>query len=156
MSFDLEAFASQQVEPLATQFETIPEGEFPFIIDGDPKNLDVKEMKGESKRTGNPYHFFQLELICVCQDDAVKQKLGREKVTCRLRINLDLDASGRIESGSGKNIGLGQLRDALGQNSPGWTPRQLLGAGPFIGKVKHTKTDKGTYADIDRVAPVRR
>lgn len=154
MSFDVEAFMNSAVDPLETHFEVVPEGEFPFLIDGDPAQLVPKELSGTSAKTGNPYHFWQLELNCVCQDGNVRQKLGREKVFVRLRINLDLDANGRIEGGPNKNVQLGQLRDALGQNSPGWTPKMLLGAGPFMGKVKHTKGDKGTFADIARVGKI--
>ena len=152
--FDPAAFMSSAVDPMATQMEVVPEGDFKFTIDTDPKQLNPKNLKGTSTRTGNDYDFWQIELNCHLLDDAVKQKLGREKVLVRLRLNLDLDESGRLEVGPNKNVGLGQLRDALGQNAPGWTPQKLLGAGPFIGKVKHTTSEKGTFADIQRVAKI--
>ena len=153
--FNPEDFMNSAADPLATQFETCPEGEFPFIIDSDPAQLIPKELSGTSKKTGNAYHFWQLELNCICQSDEVRQKVGRDKVVVRLRLNLDLDDNGRLEVGPNKNVGLGQLRDALGQNTPGWTPKNLLGAGPFIGKVTQTKTDKGgVFADISRVGKV--
>jgi len=152
--FDPNQFMSSAVDPMNTQMEVVPEGDYRFLIDGDPKQLTPKNLKGISQRTNEPYDFWQIELLCFCLDDAVKQKLGRDKVTVRLRLNLDLDATGRLEVGANKNIGLGQLRDALGQNKPGWSPQMLLGAGPFIGKVKHNTTDKGTFADIQRVARI--
>jgi hypothetical protein len=57
-----------------------------------------------------------------------------------MRINLDFDDTGKLVNGPNRNVALGQLREALGQNKPGWTPQQLLGAGPFIGRVKHTSS----------------
>lgn len=153
--FDPEKFMSAAVDPMATQFEVCPEGEFPFIIDSDPKQLTPENIKGVSDRTGKPYDFWQISLVCWCMDDAVRQKLGREKLSCRMRLNLDIDpTTGGLAVGPDKNISLGRLRDALGQNKPGWTPANLLGAGPFIGLVKHTKNDKGTFADITRVGKV--
>lgn len=152
--FDPNAFMQSAVDPMSTQMEVVPEGDFRFMIDADPKQLTPKNIKGTSSKTGEPYDFWQIELNCLLLDDAVKQRLGREKVTVRLRLNLDLNPSGQLEVGPNKNVGLGQLRDALGQNKPGWSPAQLLGAGPFIGKVKHTTTDKGTFADIQRVAKI--
>lgn len=153
--FDPNTFMSAAVEPMSTQFEVIPEGEYLFIIDGNPAQLAPKNLKGISERTGKPYDFWQIELTCLCQDAAVKAKLGRENLSCRLRLNLDVDpTTGGLAVGPDKNISLGRLRDALGQNKPGWTPQQLLGAGPFIGLVKHTSNDKGTFADIARVGKV--
>lgn len=155
--FNPEDFLNATVDPLATQFEVCPDGEYPFVIDSDPAGLKPREVKWNDKQTGEPRSFFQLELPCVCLDEAVKAKLGREKVVVRLRINLDLDSSGRLETGPNKNVGLGRLRDALRQNVPGWTPAQLLGAGPFIGKVEGTEGKDGRrYADIVRVAPLTR
>lgn len=157
MAFDLDSFMNATVDaPMETSFPVCPEGEWPFIFDGDPKMLEVKNIKGISKNTGNPYDFHQMELVALCQSDKVKADMGRDKVLVRLRVNLDFDPSGRLATGVGKNIILGQVRDALGQNTPGWSPRQLLGAGPFIGRVKHSEGSDGRkYADITAVARAR-
>jgi hypothetical protein len=152
--FDLDQFVNQTVDaPMATSFPVHPEGEFPFMFDADPKMLQVKHLEGTSQRTGNPYNFYQWELLAISQDPSVKQKMGREKVTVRCRVNLDIDQNGRFETGEGKNVLLGQIRDALGQNGAGWSPKQLLGAGPFIGRVRQTEGNDGKkYADIVAVA----
>lgn len=153
MSFDPNAFMNATAEPMATQMPVCPQGEYPFVLDSDGKMLVPKNIKGVGEK--GPYDFWQLELVALCQSEEVKQKLGRQKVPVRLRINLDLDANGRPESGEGKNVALGRLREALGQNKPGWSPSQLLGAGPFIGKVSHTEgRDGNTYADITRTAKI--
>lgn len=155
MTFNLDEFINTTVDaPMATSYPTPPEGEFPFLFDADPKMLEVKHLQGTSQTTGNPYDFHQWELVAICQDPGVKQKMGRDKVTLRCRVNLDFDPSGRLAVGEGKNVLLGQIRDALGQNGAGWSPKQLLGAGPFIGRVKHSKPDVNgrVYADIVAVA----
>ncbi len=155
--FNLEQFMNSAVDPNATSFEVCPEGEFKMMIDSDPKQLDPKEMQGISAKTGNPYHFWQWELNCIVLDEAVKKKLGRERVTVRARVNLDLSDAGMLETGPNKNVTLGQLRDALGQNKPGWKPSDILGAGPFIGRVKHTANKDNPeikYADVSRFGKV--
>jgi hypothetical protein len=150
--FNPEEFMNSSADAMATQVTVCPEGEFPFMIDSEPKQLIPENLKGVSKRTGNAYDFWQMTLNCVCLDETVKAKLARQKVTVRLRVNLDLTPTGGLEVGQDKNVALGRLREALGQNTPGWKVANLLGAGPFIGKVEHTTVNGQTYADISRVA----
>lgn len=153
--FNAEDFLNSATDPLATAFEVCPEGEFAMLIDSDPKQLVPEEKSGTSIKTGKDYHFWTMSLNCIVQDEAVKAKVGRDKVTVRMQINLDIDeATGRLATGPNKNVFLGQLRDALGQNTPGWKPTQLLGAGPFMGKVTHTSGDRGTFANVTRVAKI--
>ena len=166
MTFDTEAFLNSAVDPNATSFEVCPEGEFKMMIDSDPKQLvftddpkvqvGIKNPKGVGKN-GEPYNFWTLELRCMVLDEEVKKKLGRESVQVRSRINLDFAPDGTLDTGPNKNVSLGQLREALGQNSPGWNPKQLLGAGPFIGRVRHTANKENPeikYADVSRFAKV--
>ena len=96
-----------------------------------------------------------MEINCILVDEGVKAKLARDKVTVRMRVGLDIDeAGGGLATAEGKNVQLGRLRSALNQNNAGWKPNDLLGAGPFIGKVVHTTTANGTYADIQRVTKI--
>lgn len=158
-TFDLDQFTSSPVGAMETDFERIPEGDWRFMIDTNPEMLQPKEIKGEGEK--GPYHFFNLELTCVCQDESVKAKMQRDRVTAVMRVRLDLDLTaaeaGKLvfEEGKNKNVALGQLRAALGQNTPGWSPKMLLGAGPFLGKVTHQKTDRGTFVNIVRASPIR-
>lgn len=167
MAFNPETFMSSAVDPNATSFEVCPEGEYKMMIDSDPKQLTftednksqvgIKNAKGVSQRTGEPYDFWTLELRCLVLDEEVKKKLGRETVHVRARINLDFAPDGSLDTGPNKNVSLGQLRDAVGQNTPGWTPQQLLGAGPFIGRVRHTANKENPeikYADVARFARI--
>lgn len=156
--FDVETFMNQQSDPMASTMTVCPEGSFPFILDTNPEMLKPREIKWQDKQTGADRVFYQLELFGICQDEAVKAKLGLSTVRVRLRINLDVDEHGKLENGVNKNVALGALREALKQNAQGWKPIHLLGAGPFMGKVTH-QSDKQDpskkYADITRVAPIR-
>jgi hypothetical protein len=130
--FDPESFMSAPVEgALDTHSEPIPEGVFAAIID----DLKVREAKG---RDGNPV--YPLDVIFEITDDTVKTQLGRDKVTCRMSIWLDVTSQGQLDMGKGKNVGLGKLRDAVGQNNPGqlWQMPMLKGAGPVAVRIKHT------------------
>lgn len=150
MPFDLDNFVNSAVDaPMDTEYPVCPEGEFAFILDGNPEQLKVENISGVSQRTGNAYDFHQMSLLALCQDDKVRADMGRDKVPVRMRLNLDFDQNGRLSTEKGKNILLGQLRAALNQNTPGWKPNQLLGAGPFLGRVRHTTGNDGRkYADI--------
>jgi len=67
------------------------------------------------------------------------EELGRKASTVRLTLFLDLTASGSLDFSTGKNIGLGRLRAALGQNEAGepWSPSYMEGNQAMI-RVKHT------------------
>ena len=57
--------------------------------------------------------------------------------TVRQTIWLDLTESGSLDFGKGRNVGLGRLRDALGQNETGkpWQPGMMVGG---VAKIKVT------------------
>lgn len=157
MAFNLDDFMNQAVDaPMATSYPVHPEGEYVFMLDSDPKMLEVKHVSGTGDK--GPYDFHQMELVCISQDEKVRHDMGREVVKTIARVNVDFDLSGRLATGEGKNVLLGQFRDALGQNTPGWTPRQLLGAGPFIGRVKQRGSTDGSdrkFANIVAVAKLK-
>lgn len=140
MAFDPNAFMQSAVEPMATTFDLPPEGDCKFMIDADPKQLTPKEIKWDDDK--GSHTAYQLELTCIALDDKVKSAVGRDKVTIPLPVGLDLDVNGRLEVGRNKNVALGALREALNQNTPGWTPDKLLGAGPFMGKIWHRPNKK--------------
>lgn len=157
MPFDLDAFVNSTVDaPMDTEYPICPEGEFSFMFDGAPDMLKVENIAGVSQRTGNAYDFNQMTLLMLCQDDKVKADMGRDKVPVRCRVNLDFDQNGRLSTEKGKNVLLGQIRAALDQNGPGWKPSMILGAGPVLGRVRHTTgTDGRKYADVVSVARKR-
>lgn len=163
MTFDPNKFVNTAVnEPNATTYPVAPEGEFKMLIDDDPKQLQprdaaagnyvgLEEISGVSQKTGKPYLFHQWTLNAVVLDDKVKEVLGQDKPKVRLRINLDFTDTGDLATGEGRNVKLGQLKEALDQNKPGWTPSQVLGAGPFIGRIAHSSNPNDPekkYADV--------
>lgn len=165
--FNPEQFINSAVEPNATQFEVCPTGDFKMMIDSDPKQLvvtenprdqvGIKHAAGTSQKTGEPYDFWTLELRCIVLDETVKKKLGRDTVQVRARVNLDFNESGSLDTGPNKNVQLGQLRDALDQNKPGWKPSELLGAGPFTGRVTHRANKDNPeikYAEVSKFVKI--
>src|SRR5262245_21118115 len=114
--FDANSFVSAAVDPLSTQFEVCPEGEWQMMIDTDPKQLSettddekvsvgIKHHAGTSQKTGREYDFYDWTLMCVVIDDRVKQKLQRESVKVRMRLSLDLDGD-KLATGANKNVAI--------------------------------------------------
>ena len=77
------------------------------------------------------------------------------------RMILDVK-NGQLEWGKNKNIDLGQLRNAVGQNTAGaWHIGMLSGAGPFVGRVEKKtgqRKDKSEFEtrEVGRVGPLSR
>lgn len=138
-----------------TQLTLPDEGEY-LAITGPVTNesfrsYDIK--RGE--RAGTKGHSFDIDMTI--QDDAVAAKLGREpKVRWSSMLDLTPDGVG-LDRGPGKNVKLGQLRKALGQNDDGkpWHFGMLSGQLVRI-KVKHRTDPQDTtrvYAEVVQVAP---
>lgn len=153
--FNVDQFMQQPVAPLATKYEVVREGEYPMSLSDD---LKAEEISYTDKQ-GLPAAFQQMTISCIVHDDKIKQELGRDKVTVRMQIPLDLDGNGKLEEGPNKNVKLGQLREALGQNAdPNWTPAMLKNAPTkFMGKVGHRSDKKDPsikYADVVKVTKI--
>lgn len=144
MTFSVDDFANMTTDaPMDTSYPSHPEGEYLFLIDSDPKQLQVKHVTGVGDK--GPYDFHQIELICLSQDDNVKQEMGRDRVQVLAQVNLEFDLQGRLSTERGKNVMLGQLREALGQNeTKSWKPSMLLGQGPVYGRVKQRDAKDGS------------
>lgn len=162
--FDPDRFLQQNVDgPLETEFTLVPAGEYLAAIDDFDKDA-IEEIKFDYKkgpRAGQPGVMYKLTLPFIVNDDAVKAELDRDKVIVNRQLILDLDENGKLAEGKNKNIELGRIRDAVGQNdgSP-WTIANLRGAGPLMIRVTHVEFERkdgsrGKRAEIDRVARVR-
>lgn len=162
--FDPDAFMSQTIDqPLETERTLIPVGEFRMSI-GDFTRDAFETIEFEYKRgpnAGEQGHFTKFNCPILIDDDGVRKATGLERPQIIFSCNLDLDENGQLLWGPNKNIDLGKLRHATGQNNPGpWSVGQLRGAGPFMGKVAHRegKRKDGTnfkLAEIVRFAPIR-
>lgn len=162
--FDPNLFMNQTIDqPLETERTLCPPGDYQFVIDDFTaealESIDFEYRKGP--RAGQPGVMYKFSCPCVVQDEAVKTQLGVEKLVVYKQMNLDIDG-GNLEWGKNKNIELGQLRNAVGQNVNGqpWAISNLRGAGPFMGRVEHRegkRKDGSAFklAEIVRVAPIR-
>lgn len=85
-----------------------------------------------------------LDIIYIVDDAALKASLGRDKITVKQGIMLELTEAGALDNGKGKNPALGRLREAVNQNIKGqpWAPSMLEGQ-PLKVSVKHRVANIG-------------
>lgn len=129
----------------ATSYEPCPEGEYPAVIDS-IKPRTFKTRDGEQGAC--------LDIFWNPQVPAdVQQALGRDPKV-KQTLFLDFTQSGNLDMGKGKNIQLGRLREAVGQNKPGapWNFGMLQGAMATV-KVSHRLHEGNIYDEIKEVRP---
>ncbi len=122
----------------------IPVGDYQAII------TEVKTRQWQSKdgeKSG-----IALDLVWSIEDEALKTLLGRDTITCKQGIMLDLTDTGGIDMGKGKNIGLGRLREAVDLNDSGRaiTFSMLPGRMALI-KVSHRVSGEDIFAEVKHV-----
>jgi len=158
-TFDPDSFMSQHVDaPMSTQLQGVPEGEYTAMI-GDFDSTAFRQVTVTNKQTGLSQDRPVFEVPFIIQDDALKAKLGREQITHRETFWLDISADGKIDTGPDKNVRLGQLRQALGQNVPGtsWSPTMLRNMGPVRIVIKTTSDKRDPdkkYTNITKYAKI--
>jgi hypothetical protein len=162
--FDANAFMQQHVDgPLATEFTLVPPGEYLASIDDfEPdavEQIDFEYKRGP--RAGQPGTMTKLTLPFVINDEKLKAEMERDKVVITKQMILDIEDNGSLAKGKNKNVDLGRIRDALGQNEDDtWSILKLRGAGPVMVRVVHVDFErrdgsKGKRAEIDRVVKIR-
>lgn len=133
---------------LDDHLEPCPAGEY-IAIAGKPEIKSFTHKKGDNQgQTG-----YQMVLRWEIQDEAIKRQLDRDKVTVRQSFLLDITADGQgLDMGKGRNIGLGQLRTALKQNTPGqpWSPVMIEGQ-PAKVKIKAGVYNDRVTSEVDAV-----
>lgn len=140
--FNPDTFMTEQQEvENATVFTPVPEDEYDAVI---------SDVVAETAGNGSPV----LNVTWLIDSQEARDFTGMEEPTVRQTIWLDLDANGKLEGGANKNVGLGKLRSALGQNdgSP-WSPSMLMGQ-PGRVVIKHNPSNKGdgvVYANVAAV-----
>lgn len=126
-------------ESLDDKLEPCPEGEW-LAVANSPEVADFVYKRGPREgETG-----YRMVIKWDIQDEEAKQAVDRENLSVVQSILLDLNDTGDgLAMGKGKNIGLGQIRTALGQNEAGseWSPAMIAGQ-PAKVKVK-----AGMYQD---------
>ena len=162
--FDADTFMQQTIDaPLETEFRSVPEGEYQAMIgDFTSEALEVFEFTyKQGPRAGQPGSMTKFTCPFTTQDPKAIADLGRDTATVDMQMILDIGSDGGLDFGPNKNISLGRLRAAVGQNNPGpWTISQLRNAGPLLIKVVHKQFKRkdgsdGKRAEVERVAPLR-
>lgn len=144
--FDVNAFLNETIDgELDIKIIPIPEGAHMGQIGTGDKDVDVS--RGISQKNNKPW--MRLDVRIRLTDPNLAQQLQREEVTARYSIMLDLNEEGKLDLRPQRNVNLGKLRDAVGQNRPGpWSFMQLKGQ-PVKVQVKHRKADDGNvYSDV--------
>jgi hypothetical protein len=135
----------QTTDAMSTAPVPIDQGEYPAVIE----KVDTRAWKARDGSSSG----IALDITWNVDDAGVKEKLGRDKVTVKQGIMLDLNESGTgMDTGKGKNVTLGRLREALGLNQPG-TPfsfRQLIGRAAKISVTQRVDGDQ-IYNDVKGV-----
>lgn len=146
MSFDPQAFLDSSVtEANDTKIIPVPQGEYIGVIE---KIVPRPWTSKDGTSSG-----IAIDIQWIIEDAEVKRFLGRDSVTCKQGIMLDMLPSGALDMSKGKNIGLGRLREAVGLNVPGqpFSFQQLPGLMAKV-TVKHRLVDEDTFAEVKAVA----
>jgi hypothetical protein len=144
--FDAQSFLDASVTSSNdTRVTPVPMGEYMGIIESvTPRQWQSKD----GTKTG-----IALDVLWSVEDSGVKELLGRETVTVKQGIMLDLSLSGGIDMSPGKNITLGRLREAVNKNQPGdaFSFAMLAGLAAKI-SITHRLVNEDTYAEVKGTA----
>ena len=147
--FDPAQFLEQTyTEANDTKTLPVPVGEYQAVIE----KVDVRQWTSKKDPTQSG---IALDVQWSIDDANVKSLLGRDKVTVKQGVMLELRDDGQIDFGKGKNAALGRLREAVNLNAPGrpFAFSQLNGQFAKI-KVEHRIDGENIYAEVKQVARV--
>lgn len=148
-NFDPNQFLDMQVtDSNSTKLEPVPEGEYIAIIE----SVKVRQW---AKKDDPSVSGLTLDLVWNIDDQDLKARLDRQKVTVRQGVMLDLQENGGLDMGKGKNVTLGRLREAVGLNTPGqpFAFSMLVGR-PAKVVVKQRIDGENIYDEVKGTAPV--
>lgn len=123
-NFDPDQFLHTSTEgALDTEFPVVPAAQYRAVVD------DIKVKSGTMSKGENVGNLWvSININWSIQDEALKEEMERDKVIVRQNVFLDVDNQGTIQTGKGKNVMLGRLRAAVGQNDgSAWSPAMLIG-----------------------------
>lgn len=142
----------ETTDSLEDKYTPVPEDVYTAMIIDDPDKehhqLKIRDFVPErGANAGKTVYVLDVPM----KIDAPGVALADGKVV-RFSAWLDLSETGALETGPNKNVQLGQLRTALGQNNPGqsWKFSDLIGGILQVG-IKHDKD--GKFANVNEVAP---
>lgn len=147
MSFDPTVFMNETyTEANDTKITPCPVGEYLAVA----AKVDTKTWASrDGSKSG-----VKLEILWEIDDANVKELLGRDKVTSRQNIMLDLNEAGTgLDLSKGKNVGLGRLREALDLNTPGEAFSFAMIEGRLAKvSVSHRIDGEDIYDEVKKVA----
>ena len=145
--FSPDQFLDMQVDQANdTKLVPIPVGEYIAVIS------EVKARPWTSKNDPSKSGI-ALDVQWDIDDAGVKALLGRDKVTVKQGVMLDMTESGGLDMGKGKNVGLGRLREACNLNQPGqpFSATMLTGRAAKV-SVVHRVDGENIYSEVKAVA----
>lgn len=86
-------------------------------------------------------------------DKSLEKQIARKPIVTQ-SIMLDITSEGALDMGEGKNVQLGRLREAVGQNANGrpWSPAMLIGQMARINVKHRVNPENGDLVmDVDKV-----
>jgi hypothetical protein len=117
-----------------------------------PEGEHVATVKGFKFRQDK--EFVILDIAWRIDNQALAESMGLKEAVVNQGVFLDIDANGKLEKGANKNIQLGRVLLALGQNSGPWSPQMLTGAGPVKLQIIHEPDKKDATIIYDRIKAV--
>lgn len=148
--FNPDLFMQTSVEGKnATQRIPFPVRKYPGVI----KEVVVRQSPGVKDPTA-VWTFCDLTVTLSVPPELLEQT-GRRNSDLRFSFLLDVLTNDKgetigLDMGKGKNIQLGRLREALGQNTgDAWNFGKLRGAGPLMWQVKHRMEQGVPLDEID-------
>lgn len=124
-----------------TSYTPIPEGEWKAQI----KKIEPRGAKEAAL----------LDVFWGVDEPEVVEQTGMASPIVRQSVFLDITETGGLDKGKGKNVQLGKLREAVGQNQNGkpWQPGMLIGQVAKI-KVVHRMYLDAPQAEVRGVTKV--
>lgn len=148
-TFDPDLFQSMQQEAeFSTKTTPIPVADYNALLSkiGTPRQSTNQE-------TGKVSTIWDISW----KIDAPEAGEDAHERTVRQSLFLDLDDTGKLDSGKGKNVQLGRLLEALNLNGKPWTPQGLVGNVARISVTQYAGKDKyeGTiFNDVKAVVAI--
>jgi hypothetical protein len=140
VELDINQFINEANDAVpSADFVATPENEYAMYI----KPGSTKIFDGESEK-GGKYRLYTAQVVV--DDEGARQATNLEQPTARIRMFLDVTETGSLAKGPNRNVKLGALLRATGQDRPGWTYGALEGVA-FKGRVKHVPDNR----DANRV-----
>lgn len=126
----------------------LPKDDYVGVI----KDLVPRQVQGT--KDPSKYYLFLDFQVEIGTPGALKEELGRDISRIRDSISIELlEGSNAIDMGKGKNVKLGRLRDAAGQNISGeaWNPSMLNGAAVKVSVIQEP-SDKDPTIKYNRIS----